>query len=638
MEHELERILGLYFYRSSSDESQNPIPPANASADKSSVPNSPTDLFVNFSSLAKPFEKTNNSHRFRQTVIRTDLSKRPSKVSTDNNKHLAHKETEDTNTDKKIVSLTTGFSIRRNANNDDNPYTLTIISRPSDNSNVSDKSETVTKLPNLLNTYYEVNTENNQNAPTIRKLNNSPIRRTDSSEEYTSIERDSSIIYEKPSAHSNENSQILKKLSSTARSTLSPKYYLKVIKRPAPFSNDNQYQGSTENSIETDVLIEKGLQNARDRESSKELENYEQSIGDAHKSDKQWVELAVSPYTSLNNLRNSYGIKYDKANEFITSTLPTAYVPTTLRNEIITTQLPKKQHSTLRPNYLSYKYSEDDGTEPEVFTSTAKQILRAFFKNFDNNVPKTQKSNQPIVTSSTFSPYTTEKTVNIGFHKKFHSYDLPNSKHSNKNNKRVEIITEGAPLRITLQPQLKEPVTLSTTSTSTISNSYRYYNDETTPSYYTQEIEDVSVNRHEDFDENKSIKFNKVLSQTTEKAETNYSPNNKIEVEPARPTNIDNVTTTFTDQDSDKEINDLSTPTKPTVLKTVPKSTKSNLPFPTRTSRVNPAIKLAATNLGGGRRSYQSSTKCSTDDSLQANPKCNEIKYQRYNRREFVDK
>ncbi|CAH2050063.1 unnamed protein product, partial [Iphiclides podalirius] len=38
---------------------------------------------------------------------------------------------------------------------------------------------------------------------------------------------------------------------------------------------------------------------------------------------------------------------------------------------------------------------------------------------------------------------------------------------------------------------------------------------------------------------------------------------------------------------------------------------------------------LAAANLGGGRRSYQSSTNCSSDNSLQANPKCNEIKYQR---------
>lgn len=132
-----------------------------------------------------------------------------------------------------------------------------------------------------------------------------------------------------------------------------------------------------------------------------------------------------------------------------------------------------------------------------------------------------------------------------------------------------------------------------------------------------------------------SFKFKNIINDapSTESSNRDSELNDEV-IEPTQSL-VEDKATTETEvrhNNVESEIASTTSTTKSTTtLKFEPTtSTTKSISFPPRASRVNPAIKLAATNPGGGRRSYQSSSKCSSDNSLQANPKCNEIKYQRY--------
>lgn len=622
IERELEKIFGLYFNRSSSTD-ENPTPPTNPSTNpstalKSFKPNFPTNAFVDFSSLAKPFEKTNNSLRFRQTVIKTDLYKpippnnivKPKPLIESNNK----------NETKKVVSLTTGFSIRRNPDSSNSPYTLTILSRPLDNFNISNRRKIEFPHMNLKNDsdlFYDISVEDNKQGKPDKSKTEFYTRRKDSSyeSEYNSDEEKSSLDFIQPKLNTtpkDESVMLVKKLP-LPQSTTGSKYYLKVIKRPAPFSIDEDInQNSKENNIETDLIIDRALQNARTNElNNVSKQNIKQPIKQIENS---WVEPAISPYTTLNNLRRNFEESYSTSTEIITST------PRNLTH-----------HSSTNSNYklIEVKEKEEETKiEPNIFSEKAKRILKVFFNNYDDNDKLKESS-----TSVTSVPIT-EKTVNIGFHKKYLKFDAP--KIPLKNAKRVEIITEETPVKINLYPQENISLDRRTTNkptTSTTKANTNKINDKKLSAEDQQDIENRTFDQTND-NNAFSHKFKTILLQnfTTEKSTDDYSRNIIVDNEPTRPTNTDYITpniSNFIDQNSDKEINNVIFTTKMTSVPLT--STKNYSPFPTRASRVNPAIKLAATNLGSGRRSYQSPSKCSSDDSLQANPKCNEIKYQRYN-------
>lgn len=642
--------------------------------------------------MAKPFEKTNNSLKFRQT----ELIKQPITQYNENTKPKAYKfiEEENQNNKKQVVSLTTGFSIRRNANNSNNPYTLTVITRPFDNFNQSRKSESP----------YQANFIKENNKETIEKYEDSiskkniiefPSRKSDSSQEYYESDEEEPTNFEQINVnYENEQSKELP--------VVGPKYYLKtVIKRPAPFILTNEHQeASTENNIETDVLIDKALQNTQSQElvdkSSRNNDHFEKSDHPEPEIEKTWTEPLVSPYRTLNNLQkdvNYNALKQNHNYNIDRTTLTTRYLPrrpnvvidyttttpkpsafknihstdknsnnfeshilpikgkdgiveytthqtTTVQNVILPTtektttmNSNKNDYTVSPPSYWNYKYEVQTEPTTEIFSGKAKQILKAFFNNFVTTTP--QYTAQKINTESTFSPslVSTEKTVNIGFHKKYNKYENPEP--IQKSIKRIQIISEPTinTFKQELQDEYPEEVKhlMSTSEMSTYNPYSVMKTDSTTTTSRTSE-------NQKNFDENEnSHKFRKIISQVTKEKEEaeNKIKYNKIDTEPIELTRTYYVSpnvTHLTRQKSDIDTNDaLTNITHSTTSKTIPStSTKSNSPFPTRASRVNPAIKLAAKNLGGGRRSYQSSSKCSSDDSLQANPKCNEIKYQRY--------
>lgn len=591
---------------------------------------------VNFSSLAKPFEKTENLHRLRDSSTPRLPTHR---ITTNNNVDQES---------KKVVSLTTGFSIRRNKSNTNNPYTLTVITRPfDDHGKLSDnRNKSQPKKETLLHRYYydSDNLEINKGD----KFGDASLRR--SSQEIISEEEP---ILIKPTAKLRVIEPRHK--TSTVPTTAATKYILKtVIKRPVPFSFDSEnLEGSTENTIDTEALIEKALQNSRlsdnpINEDSPKWDLYDQS-------DESEKQPADDTHRALGSQKVSPNSREDFISDTTTSSSTTHYTTIKPRDSVNYKQIDTFQGTTVNPSYFTYRLLEDDHDHTtEVFSAKAKSLLKAFINNFVTT-PKPKVVPIHIISTTAKTTTESEHVVNIGFKKMYNKF--VDTKPYKSNFPRLQIITEPT-LNENIHPSEELPIQtesefkfdVSTTSSSTT----KAISSETTPTmlesttntqFYRIPSRGSDNSRlgayitSESTGRQQSHKFSKIVTEEPVKGIskdgisdnkddneltklTNYKNEYAAETEPYRLSNKLTSTTNSMKLPSTNKPIEMTTPTK-------------TLSFPTRASRVNPAIKSAATNPGGGRRSYQSSAKC-TDNGLQDNPKCNEIKYQRYRNRRLA--
>ncbi|KAJ2940615.1 hypothetical protein O0L34_g14721 [Tuta absoluta] len=672
-----------YTPRSPTDD--NPDSPSEHPSDGSTlpIPSSPSPM-INFSSLAKPFEKTDNSYRLQDTITSTErlLNARLPVTNSNVNKAPLNFVPSKPKGDK-VVSLTTGFSIRRNPESSNNPYTLTVLTRPFDHFNKSYSSyapgyrashENYNKYIKDNNDAREISIESEED--TFINSQERPIdvsmRRKDSSSEIVSDE-DEVRIRIRPSPNTILKPRI--KLAPSP-STGTTKYYLKtVIKRPAGFATNNEEkEDSTENIINTEALIENGLYNARasgylnsqlndslTTESSKR-EKFVES-----KEDHWSKPLVISPYRTLDNLKHEYVTKEKYKQDFSTTTAATTRFTTTVPKELIRQYVRTEGKTTSKPAYYSYRVVDEEVPDhtTEALSSTVKNIIKAFFNNF-SLTPKPTENYFSTTPKTTTTPMV-EKVVNIGFQKK--PYKYVDEKPLRNNVKRLQIVTEPSANRVVssseetvkfTEKDTEFPKDYSSTSASSVTDRPLVYVGPQTTSA-SSAINRETPARQEYDEASRNSKFSLLVSNRPEASSTpetknensrkfqkfiysepspfNYrdkSFNNNAESEVTKLTNVETTKTAAVpewNRQTNKVENEIATTTsmtKSTTVRTEPTTpTTKSISFPTRPSRVNPAIKLAATNSGGGRRSYQSPTKCSTDNSLQANPKCNEIKYQR---------
>lgn len=679
------RIFCFVFNRSSTDES--PIPESSSKPvdeTTSSIPTTPSPI-VNFSSQAKPFEKTDNVYRLKETISTTEMlptaSRRSSEVTnTNNNVEVVRSKTIRNN--KKVVSLTSGFSIRRNANNTNSPYTLTVLTRPlGDFDRVRKPSTSGSSSRQTQSDRYYYDSSSNSGDASVEPVVESDSKYETSSERSTRrkdfgpdiSEDDGDIpVYIKPTTRT-------RTMKSRMRTTMMPsvtsaKYHIKPINnRPTPFSaNNEEIVDSTENVINTEALIEGGLQNAHVDELSSLAQNNtlneQPPIRESDRSQYTWNEPAVSPYKTLDNLRNTY--RNANARDYTTSTTSTTISTTTTRRSSRTRHTKKEKHSRTKPSYYSYRLEDEvipDQTT-EIFNGKVKTVIKAFLNNFVST-PATHFVEE-VSTTTTPKPSPTiqnneDKVVNIGFQKKTLNY--VDEKPLRSNVKRLQIITEPTIARyvapsvesISFNEKESEPKDFSsttTTMTTMSSTPFLYANLPTSTMAIHSSTNDFRSAPSRDSYQSKfsSLITNKPDNEGTYKFQNiiNDIPSTESSI---RDINVDDevvrstqsiaedikMTTETENHRASKVESEIASTTSTTKSTTTVKfepttSTTKSISFPTRASRVNPAIKLAATNPGGGRRSYQSSSKCSSDNSLQANPKCNEIKYQRYKTRRPV--
>lgn len=663
------------FNRSPTDE--NPIetpksnptePPADGS---NSTIQSSSPPVINLSSHAKPFEKTDNSNRLSETIVSTEktpTSRLSSKVANNNKEFVDVVRPLSNQDNKKVVSLTSGFSIRRNPNNTNNPYTLTVLTRPIDEYSKSRRRIKITeniknREPQSDRYYYE--NDNNKEQKEIKaaidlndydRSSETITSRKDFSPEIT-ID-DDIPIYVRPTV------QITSKPSTTETprmtSTSTVKYYIKtVLKRPAPFSiNNSLHSDSTENSLNTEALIDTALENTR-RNKQPSLQSSvstNSKWSSDEKSDQTWETPAVSPYKSLNNLKNDFDNQDNFVPESTSSTVSTTHV-TSPQSRSFRTERPRT-----KPSYYTYSLVDEEvpNQTTEVFSGkVVKNVIKAFLNNLVST-PKRQFVDELSYTTARTTPEPEEKTVNIGFQKKMLKY--VDEKPVRNNVKRLQIITE--PSINEFIPSNDEEISFtapafkdfSSTSTSTTtapspvpiiitetpttpmmleSSTNNEFRNTPSRRYYETDFDSFVPSKPEP---QKSRKFQKLFDEPSSTEPNIYDSISYINSDDPAPKFSSEGTRAPVEIDWDRptnrfisEIASTTSTTKATMTSRVePTATTKSLSFPTRASRVNPAIKLAATNPGGGRRSYQTSSKCSSDNSLQANPKCNEIKYQRY--------
>ncbi|XP_075969190.1 chitin deacetylase-like 5 isoform X2 [Anticarsia gemmatalis] len=677
-----------YTPRSSTDES--PIPESSSKPSDettSSVPTTPNSI-INVSSLAKPFEKTDNSHRLRPIVLTTEklptAPRRSSEVTNQNNNVEVVRSKSNRN-NKKVVSLTSGFSIRRNPNNTNNPYTLTVLTRPFDDFDKARRQgnqENSSRQVQSDRYYYDSSSDSKE--ASVEPTSESDSRYEKSSEssrrkDYgpdNSQDDDDIPVYVRPTSRSRPVKSRVR--STTLPSTTSTKYYINsdrtVTKRPAPFSVNNQEFGdSTENAINTEALIETGLQNAYNNELSSLSPNDNLSKSSPtrgyDRSRYEWNEPAVSPFKTLDNLRNAY--QKENIRDYTTTTTTTTSTTTSTTQYTPTTRKRSRQRNTIKqkqrtkPSYYSYRLEDEvipDQTT-EIFNGKVKNVIKAFLNNFVSS-PEPQLVEEFVTTTTTPKSTTPiqrdeEEVVNIGYQKKPVQY--VDEKPLRSNVKRLQIITEPAESRfipptaesISFTEDDRESKDFSSTTTTMASMSsspFTYTNMPTTPmsvqsstnDYRSAPSRDSYQSKFSSFIASKpetegSRKFQRIFTDrpSTESNNNRVSSYDDEQINPTQSIAEDIQITTeaekFRPSDVESDIASTTSTTKATTTVRIEPttSTTKSISFPTRASRVNPAIKLAATNPGGGRRSYQSSSKCSSDNSLQANPKCNEIKYQR---------
>lgn len=564
-----------------------------------------------------------------------------------------------TESNKKMFSLTTGFSIRRNVNNTENPYTLTLISKPLESfSNSRIKNIGInnsTKKHHIQRIQYGANSvthlpETKHTTEFIGSKDDEPSALSGNNFRSEIIEDEDVSIYLKPQI---ETSTVKSRTRSSTIPTTTTKYYLKtVLKRPVPLNIDSGY--STENIAQNEELMEINNQNEDNHES--DLSNIENS-NNWKDLDVKYNEPIISSYKSLDNLSNNdkdtftnYGLDLGTTSTTVSSTSTTSFPSTTPLQNIISSTKPAAR----KPSYYLYHVEDDviaDQTT-EVFSNKVKNV----FKSFIDNLSTSSVSNFAEQTSSSLSPDLDDKVVNIGFLKK--KQHFTSEKPLRSNIKHVKIITEpniiriGTPTADTATIFNENNKNIFSSSTKPTSSSitelpYLLSKTETEMSKSMSTFDDISSKDiakskfssilRDKSDIEKSRLYQKIVKDIPNISETiQYNkPNYKIDTTPYK---LEDVTTT-TETDYQRQVNDYiseivstTSTTKLTTLKTEieAKPITKSLSFPTRASRINPAIKLAATKMGGGRRSYQSSSNCSSDNSLQVNTKCNEIKYQRY--------
>ncbi|CAD0194621.1 unnamed protein product [Chrysodeixis includens] len=470
------------------------------------------------------------------------------------------------------------------------------------------------------------------------------------------------------------------RIRTTTPPTTSTKYYIKSVStRPTPFSsvNNQEVADSTENIINTEALIEAGLQNARVNEISSVAPNdtldEQVPTSEYDRSQYTWNEPAVSPYKTLDNLRNTYKTTdASHTRSYTTSTTSTTVSTTTTRRPSRNRNTKKEKNSRSKPSYYSYRLEDEvipDQTT-EIFNGKVKTVIKAFLNSFVSS-PAPQLVEEFSTTTTTPKPTTPlqtddERVVNIGYQKKPLKY--VDEKPLRSNVKHIKIITEPSVSRhvtpsiesiseIENENDEKDFPSTTTTMATMSSTPFTYANLPTSPTpiqsstnsfrsepsgrdSYQSKFSSFITNQPTKPVHEGSRKFQNIINdvQTTEASVQDVEIPDEVEVVKPTLSITDDFKITTTEAENhrinkvESEIASTTSTTKSTTtLKFEPTtSTTKSISFPTRASRVNPAIKLAATNPGGGRRSYQSSSKCSSDNSLQANPKCNEIKYQRY--------
>ncbi|XP_053618887.1 mucin-2 isoform X1 [Plodia interpunctella] len=643
-----------YTTRSPTDESPNVEPNANPNpideSDSDSPISSTSPSVINFSTLAKPFEKTDNTHRLQETLSSTErlpTFKLSSVVTNYNNTNklevVSSKPTEE---GKRIISLTSGFSIRRNPNNTNNPYTLTVLTRPFADYNKSrgSFSERSNSNEQAKETELDYNGKNdNSRKALLAKIGNSKIsfpsteimtKRKDFSPEVQD-NNDDIPIYVRPTA----KPIALPKHTTAQNSTPSSgKFYIKsVIKRPVPFHISRELnKESTEDNINANILIDAALSNVNNKDNSKPPQGDTTDEINREK-DEAWEKPHVSPYETLKKLRNKEDANSNYKDTYVTST--TSIKPIEISNE----------KSRRGPAYYSYRVIDVPDQTTEVFSGTVKNVIKAFFDTFVSSSPKYNQEFPTTTVKVLTSPV--EKVVNIGYQTKTPKYsdNIP----PRTNIKRLQVMTEPTINTFISSNDDTDTFTekntrvndFSTTVTnknpvvpptipamleSSTTNEFRYNNNNNPSRQSYDSSKFVSLVNDKPAIE-KSHKFHKIIIEepSSEQYDEKYilRGRNNTYIEPTIPTKINSEIVT----NVINEIASTTSTTKSTVTTKLDRltSTTKSIPFPTRASRVNPAIKLAATNPGGGRRSYQSTTKCSSDNSLQANPKCNEIRYQR---------
>ncbi|XP_047019611.1 mucin-5AC isoform X2 [Helicoverpa zea] len=665
-----------YTPRSSTDESPIPESSSKPSDDVSSVPTTPSST-INFSSLAKPFEKTDNVFRLKETISSTETlptsSRRSSEVTNNNNVEVVRSKS---NRNNKKVSLTSGFSIRRNPNNTNNPYTLTVLTRPLEDFDKARKPSSRGDRGNVSrqrqsDRYYYDSSSNSKDAsvePVVESnskyetSSENSMRRNDFGPDNSEDDYDIPVFTRPTSRTKTAKSRIR---TTTIPSTTSTKYHIKTVNtRPTPFSYNNQeIVDSTENAINTEALIETGLQNARVIELSTEALNNtlneQLPTREYDSSQYVWTEPPVSPFKTLDNLRNTY--RNFESREHTTSTTSTTVSTTTTHRPTRIRNVKKQKHSR-KPSYYSYRLEDESVPDQttEIFNGKVKTVIKAFLNNFVSS-PEPQIVVDFSTTATTPKPTTPiqrtdDEIVNIGFQKKTLKY--VDEKPLRSNVKRLQIITEQPLSRFvtpspesisfTEESEVKDFSSTTTTMTTMSSTPFAYTNLPTSPMAILSSTSDLRnipsrdpyQSKFSSFITNKpenegSLKFQNIINEapSTESNIREMDVNDEVVIQTTQSVVEDKASTETERRPSilESEIASTTSTTKSTTtMKIEPTtSTTKSISFPPRASRVNPAIKLAATNPGGGRRSYQSSSKCSSDNSLQANPKCNEIKYQR---------
>lgn len=562
---------------------------------------------------------------------------------------------------KKIFSLTTGFSFRRNVNDTKNPYTLTLISKPLVNyssSNVKNYRVNNNKKHHIQRLQYY--TDNVVNTAKHKNIKSSDDGKSDS----RSLHRNGSSSGAKKSDDDSINlsspthsSTPRPKISATSPTTPDVKYYLKtVLKRP--LKNDD----STENSI-TESFTELSPQITSD------YRNIDSNIHPVDASDNykqidfhdNYNDPIVSPYKTLDNLRNigkeritpeKYRFDID-ATSTMSSTIKT--FPSTTPRLSVNTSEKSKLTKSRKPSYYLYHVEDEilaDQTT-EVFNGNVKNVIKNFINNFSSS------SSPNLVEYTSAVPKLEDIVVSIG-QKKKPNFGIEQPFRSNQ--KHLKIIKEPNLIRY-ITPTVETitftgpnddfssssiPMVYTTTEPSSIDidTEAGLIDSAPSPDYISEK--DAYESKFSTFikgksDTEKSKKYHKIINSEeppndshTIKSDENSHFNEDTHIPSVTSENFKELTETENPRLVSDYVSDIasttsttkSTTTLKTIIETTP--TVKSLSFPTRASRINPAIKLAAAKLGGGRRSYQSSSNCSSDNSLQVNPKCNEIKYQRY--------
>ncbi|XP_041975244.1 uncharacterized protein LOC121730318 isoform X2 [Aricia agestis] len=662
----------------SSDENQSRSPVSSTiknsfDESNSSNPSPPPVPVINISSLAKPFRKTDNIPVTDNDLHSTQVAPTYKPRTYTQTKTLDRKDSVEIisapyeKSDKKIISLTTGFSIRRNSDDNKNPYTLTYISKPLNTQNAFNYNTNIgSKSENKFKDYYDTSKSIEQVLE--KKISDSDVLPLDKR------------IRRKHNKHDkvHDEDQIPYIDTSTEQTTtLSPtkatKYYLKMVhKRPATTTP------SAVTNSEHSALYYNTESSSRDYYSTPEPIILNTNDWNQYNTNDQNVDSQIS-YYKPNNLRNFYDADKDitpeSSSSTTTSTLlsPSNSIYSTSEKSADINRDNSDYYKKPKPSYYLYHLEDDVQADKttEIFGGNVKAVLKSFLNDVSstssNELVSTPSSPSSIEYSSPkdrYTPKETEKTVHIGFQKK-KKVKYADEKPIRNHYKHLEIITEPsvnqylAPTFDSLsyvtteKSHEKDRPPSSTESPAAQIESLPLNNERNN---YNQDSEFEAVTKHDRY----LSKFSGVIKSKPKITDSRkyHIIVNEDPQEPQEPIKTDNYDLSYNDKNdltensvgivetvktSTEPIKHQSTTTvsyddeittttvKSTTTQKIEKETKptKSLSFPTRASRINPAIKLAATSSGGGRRSYQSSSNCSSDNSLQDNPKCNEIKYQR---------